>query len=119
MWAAPSQQPLRTADIRDVVQEWYAQFMQVEQETVYQMMLAASYMQIQPLVELTGATIGSWLRGKSAEQIRQTFNIVDDISPKTATATTQKFAATVSLNSSTAGQQPGSADGAGSSTVSS
>jgi S-phase kinase-associated protein 1 len=73
--------PLPTSKLGDNVQEWYAKFMEVEQETVYELMLAASYMQIAPLVELTGAAIGSWLKDQSPEQIRRTFNIINDFTP--------------------------------------
>jgi S-phase kinase-associated protein 1 len=66
----------------EVVQEWYATFVQVEQETLFELILAANYMHIQPLLDLTCATVASMIKGKTPEEIRKTFNIVNDFTPE-------------------------------------
>ena len=66
----------------EVVQEWYANFVQVEQEILFELILAANYMHIQPLLDLTCATVASMIKGKTPEEIRRTFNIVNDFTPE-------------------------------------
>jgi S-phase kinase-associated protein 1 len=50
------QQPLKSANMEEVVQEWYAKFVTVEQETLFELILAANYMDIKPLLDLSCAT---------------------------------------------------------------
>lgn len=71
-------QPLKSANMAEVVQEWYSQFITVDQEMLFELILAANYMDIKPLLDLTCATVASMIKGKSPEEIRKTFNIVND-----------------------------------------
>lgn len=41
----------------EVVQEWYANFVKDEQDFLYELILAANYMDIQPLIDLTCASV--------------------------------------------------------------
>lgn len=66
----------------EVVQQWYAKFVDVNQETLFEMIIAANKMDIQPMVDLTCATVASMIKGKSAEEIRAQFNIVNDFTPE-------------------------------------
>ena len=76
------EKPLKSANMHDVVQEWYAKFVEVQQETLFELILAADYMGIKPLLDLTCATVASMVKGKTAEEIRKTFNIVNDFTPE-------------------------------------
>ncbi|CAM9271326.1 unnamed protein product [Ectocarpus fasciculatus] len=76
------EKPLKSANMHDVVQEWYAKFVEVQQETLFELILAANYMDIKPLLDLTCATVASMIKGKTAEEIRKTFNIVNDFTPE-------------------------------------
>ena len=75
-------QPLKSANMAEVVQEWYSNFVAVEQETLFELILAANYMDIKPLLDLTCATVASLIKGKTPEEIRKTFNIVNDFTPE-------------------------------------
>jgi S-phase kinase-associated protein 1 len=75
-------QPLKSANMAEVVQDWYARFVAVEQETLFELILAANYMDIKPLLDLTCATVASMIKGKTPEEIRKTFNIVNDFTPE-------------------------------------
>ena len=66
----------------EVVQIWYANFANVEQEVLFELILAANYMDIKPLLDLTCATVASMIKGKTPEEIRKTFNIVNDFTPE-------------------------------------
>ena len=76
------EKPLKSADMKEVVQKWYADFVNVEQVLLFELILAANYMDIKPLLDLTCATVASMIKGKTPEEIRQTFNIVNDFSPE-------------------------------------
>ena len=75
-------QPLKSANMAEVVQEWYSNFIAVDQEILFELILAANYMDIKPLLDLTCATVASMIKGKSPEDIRKTFNIVNDFTPE-------------------------------------
>lgn len=80
--AAPIQKPLVDSDMKKVVPAWDADFVDLEQETLFELILAANYMDIKPLLDLTCAKVASMIKGKTPEQIRKTFNIVNDFSPE-------------------------------------
>mmetsp|Transcript_26218 Transcript_26218/g.36948 ORF Transcript_26218/g.36948 Transcript_26218/m.36948 type:complete len:175 (+) Transcript_26218:149-673(+) len=76
------EKPLKSQNMVDVVQKWYADFVNVEQVLLFELILAANYMDIKPLLDLTCATVASMIKGKTPEEIRQTFNITNDFSPE-------------------------------------
>jgi S-phase kinase-associated protein 1 len=71
-------QPLKSTDLADIVPKWDADFVNIEQETLFELILAANYMDIKSLLDLTCAKVASMIKGKTPEQIRQTFNIRKD-----------------------------------------
>jgi S-phase kinase-associated protein 1 len=76
------EKPLKSANMSEVVQEYYSEFTAVEQETLFELILAANYMDIKPLLDLTCATVASMIKGKTPEEIRKIFNIVNDFTPE-------------------------------------
>lgn len=78
----PIQKPLADSDMRKVVSEWDANFVDLEQEMLFELILAANYMDIKPLLDLTCAKVASMIKGKTPEQIRRAFNIVNDFTPE-------------------------------------
>ena len=76
------EKPLKSANMVDVVQKWYAEFIDLDQTLLFELILAANYMDIKPLLDLTCATVASMIKGKSPEEIRSTFNITNDFSPE-------------------------------------
>jgi S-phase kinase-associated protein 1 len=76
------EKPLKSANMNEVVQEWYANYVDVEQEVIFELILAANYMDIKPLLDLTCAAVASMIKGKTPEEIRKTFNIVNDFTPE-------------------------------------
>mmetsp|Transcript_24924 Transcript_24924/g.25142 ORF Transcript_24924/g.25142 Transcript_24924/m.25142 type:complete len:179 (-) Transcript_24924:207-743(-) len=76
------EKPLKSANMMEIVQEWYANFVNVEQDVLFEMILAANYMDIKPLLDLTCATVASMIKGKTPEEIRRQFNIVNDFTPE-------------------------------------
>jgi len=76
------EKPLKSQNMADVVQQWYANYVNVEQVVLFELILAANYMDIKPLLDLTCATVASMIKGKTPEEIRTTFNISNDFSPE-------------------------------------
>ena len=56
--------------------------MDVDQEVLFELILAANYMDVKALLDLCCAKVASMMKGKTAEQIRKTFNIVNDFTPE-------------------------------------
>jgi len=78
----PIEKPLKSANMAEVVSQWDADFVDVEQELLFELILAANYMDVKPLLDLTCAKVASMIKGKNPEQIRKTFNIVNDFTPE-------------------------------------
>jgi len=76
------EKPLKSANMREVVSEWDATFVEIEQETLFELILAANYMDIKSLLDLTCAKVASMIKGKNPEEIRQKFNITNDFTPE-------------------------------------
>jgi S-phase kinase-associated protein 1 len=76
------EKPLKSANMKEVVQEWYSDFISVEQEVLFELILAANYMDIKALLDLTCATVASMITGKTPDEIKKIFNITVDFTPK-------------------------------------
>jgi len=66
----------------DEVKNWETEFVKVDQGTLFQLILAANYLNIKDLLDLTCFTVASMIRGKSPEEIRKAFNIKNDFTPE-------------------------------------
>ena len=74
--------PLRSNNLGDVVNEWYANFVNIDQETLFELILAANYMDIKSLLELCCAKVASLIKGMTIPEIRAMFNIENDFTPE-------------------------------------
>ncbi|KAH0720567.1 SKP1-like protein 1B [Solanum tuberosum] len=59
-----------------------AEFVKVDQSTLYDLMLAANYLNIKSLLDLTCQTVADMIKGKTPEEISKTFDIKDDLTPE-------------------------------------
>lgn len=66
----------------DDISAWDAKFCEVDQSTLFNMILAANYLDIKPLLDLTCKCVANMIKGKTPEEIRQTFNIKNDFTPE-------------------------------------
>ncbi|RUS22516.1 putative negative regulator sulfur controller-3 [Endogone sp. FLAS-F59071] len=64
------------------IEEWDRKFMEVDQETLFEIILAANYLDIKPLLDVGCKTVANMIKGKSPEEIRKTFNIINDFTPE-------------------------------------
>jgi S-phase kinase-associated protein 1 len=56
-------------------------FFQVDQGTLFELILAANYLDIKGLLEVTCKTVANMIKGKTPDEIRKTFNIKNDFTP--------------------------------------
>ena len=79
----PIEKPLPSTDMTQLgLDEWYVNFVNVDQQTLFDLVLAANYLDCAPLLELTGAKVASHIKGKSIQEVRQYFKITNDFSPE-------------------------------------
>lgn len=64
------------------VKEWDVEFVKVDQSTLFELILAANYLNIKALLDLTCQTVADMIKGKTPEEIRSTFNIKNDFTPE-------------------------------------
>ncbi|KAK9136491.1 hypothetical protein Syun_015821 [Stephania yunnanensis] len=66
----------------EVLKNWDAEFVKVDQGTLFGLDLAANYLNIESLMDLTSLTVANMIEGKTPEEIRKTFNIKNDFTPE-------------------------------------
>ncbi|KAM0882477.1 hypothetical protein ACQ4PT_032287 [Festuca glaucescens] len=57
-------------------------FVQVDQDTLFDLITAANYLNINSLLDLTCKAVADQMRGKTTEETRKHFNIVNDYTPE-------------------------------------
>lgn len=65
------------------VDEWDANFIELEKvDDIIDLVIAANFLDIEPLVALGCAKIATYIKGKSVEEIRDVFGIQNDFTPQ-------------------------------------
>jgi len=72
--------PLPSEKLEEVTDEWDIKYINsIELDNVFDLINAANYFSIKPLLELSCAKIASEMYGKTADEIREKFNIENDL----------------------------------------
>ncbi|MCE3050268.1 suppressor of kinetochore protein mutant [Datura stramonium] len=66
----------------DELKSFDSDFVKVDQGTLFDLILAANYLNIKSLLDLTCQTVADMIKGKTPEEIRKTFNIKNDFTPE-------------------------------------
>ena len=75
--------PLKNDSLSDLISGSYFKFINNKsQHQIFNIIMAANYMDIKPLLELGCAKIASQIKGKTTEEIRDEFNIKNDFTPE-------------------------------------
>jgi len=72
--------PLKSTNLEDCVGKWYSDFINMPKEDVFNMVLAANYLDNKPLLELSCAKVATFIKGRTPEEIRNVFEIENDFS---------------------------------------
>ncbi|CAL8995512.1 unnamed protein product [Prunus brigantina] len=76
--AKPDDRPSNDEDLK----AWDTDFVRIDQATLFDLILAANYLNIKSLLDLTCQTVADMIKGKTPEEIRKTFNIKNDFTPE-------------------------------------
>jgi len=57
-------------------------FCDVDQVSLFEIILAANYLQIEPLLDVSCKTVANMIKGKTPDEIRRTFNIKNEFTPE-------------------------------------
>ncbi|KAH9599739.1 SKP1 component [Trypanosoma melophagium] len=88
--ADPIEKPLKSK-IENIISQWDKTFLythlvkdsdEKQHEVLIDVIMAANFLNVKDLLDLTCACVASMIRGKSAEQIRELFNIESDFTPE-------------------------------------
>lgn len=79
-------EPLPTGEDDDYrnsteISDWDQDFLKVDQGTLFEMVVAANYLEITGLLETACKGVANMIKGKTPEEIRKTFNIKNDLTP--------------------------------------
>ena len=64
------------------VSAWDVDYVDIDQEVLFALILAANYLDIKSLLDLTCAKVAAMIKGKTPEEVRTQFNIVNDFTPE-------------------------------------
>ncbi|KAL8150317.1 hypothetical protein V2J09_020125 [Rumex salicifolius] len=68
--------------LEDELMEFDKKFIKVDDRTLHDLILAANYLNVRGLINLTCQTVADMIKGKPPEEIRKKFNIKYDFSPE-------------------------------------
>ncbi|VAI72486.1 unnamed protein product [Triticum turgidum subsp. durum] len=85
--AADANSSTSTADAAPAedLKSFDAEFVKVDQATIFDLILAANYLNIKGLLDLTCQTVADMIKDKTLEEIRKIFNIKNDFTPEEET----------------------------------
>ena len=69
--------PLPNKDFKEVVGEWDYEYINIDVESIYELMQASNFLGIDSLLDLTSAKIASLIKGKNPEEIRRILGMDD------------------------------------------
>ncbi|KAH9120910.1 hypothetical protein LEN26_010901 [Aphanomyces euteiches] len=69
-------------EIEDVVEKWDLDFINTTYEMIFELILAANYLNIKSLLELACARMSGVMFGKTPEEIREMFGIKEQFTPE-------------------------------------
>ncbi|CAL5083416.1 unnamed protein product [Urochloa decumbens] len=67
---------------KEELKEFDDAFLEVDQATLFDLILAANYLNIKGLLDLTCQKVADSMKGKTPEQIREMYNIKNDFTPE-------------------------------------
>ena len=78
----PITTPLKSSKLEDMVQPFYTDFCKVDKNMLCELVTAANFMDIKPLLDLTCLAVSIMIKGKPADELRAMFNLSSEFSPE-------------------------------------
>ena len=69
--------PFTKEERTDDICSWDKNFLKVDQGTLFELILAANYLDIKGMLDVTTKTVANMIKGKTPDEIRKLFNIRD------------------------------------------
>ena len=66
----------------DDIAVWDSRFLEMEDETLFALIVGANYLDAKQLLDLTCKAVADEIKGKTPQEIRTRFNIVNDFTPE-------------------------------------
>ena len=83
--------PLQGETIEAIVKpDWYVRFCDVDRKVMFQLVAAANFLNIKPLLDLTCLAVSVSIKGKSVEELREIFNLPPPDSSNPSATTTNE-----------------------------
>lgn len=76
------ERPVKSNNFNELVPAWEAQFTDKPYPILWEMVSAGVFLDMKDFYELAAAKLASVIKGKTAEEIRQLFGIVNDLTPE-------------------------------------
>ncbi|CAL9221810.1 unnamed protein product [Arabidopsis halleri] len=73
------------------LKKWDAHFMQIDQSTIFDLILVANHLEIKSLIDLTCQTVADMIKEETPKQIRERFNIENDFTPEEEKAVLKNY----------------------------
>lgn len=77
------EKPINNCNMKDITGEWYANFIDIPKSDIIDLLIAANFMDVHPLLDLCCAKLASIIKDKTPDEIRDTFGITDEIDKET------------------------------------
>jgi S-phase kinase-associated protein 1 len=74
--------PLKSIKLDEMVQGWYVDYVKVDKQVLFDLVGAANFMDVKPLLDLTCLAVSILIKGKSAMELRDMFHISHELSPE-------------------------------------
>ncbi|XP_056846548.1 SKP1-like protein 1B [Raphanus sativus] len=66
---------------KEDLKDWDDEFMKTDQSTLFDLILAANFLNVKDLLDLGCQTVADMITGKTSEETRTEFNIENDFTP--------------------------------------
>ena len=74
--------PLKSSKMADIVDDWYASFINMEQKEIFDIINAADYLCMKSLMDLGCTKIATMMKGKKPKDIVAEFHVIKDFTPE-------------------------------------
>ena len=78
----PVDEPKQKPEEEDKDKKVMDHYAKMDQTTLFEMILAANYLEIKVLLDVLCKTVANTIKGKNPEEIRKTFNVENDFTPE-------------------------------------